>query len=85
MGWWKIENTEHVIGDGPLDVLRDAVAVVVEQYRTSLGRLPTKAEWESLLTLVLGAEEAARLQSGAAERLVIDLEPGAGRGPAGAP
>lgn len=55
MGWWKVVDTQHTIGDGPLDSLGAAVADVVEQYKAALGRQPTTAEWEALLFAVLGA------------------------------
>lgn len=56
MGWWKVQGTEHVIGDTPLDALGEAVSIVVGEYESSLGRKPTKAEWEALLRSVLGNE-----------------------------
>jgi hypothetical protein len=55
MGWWKVEGTQDVIGDGPLDALTDAMADVVLQYQAAFGRRPTKSEWESLLHAVLGS------------------------------
>ncbi len=57
MGWWKVEGTEHVIGDGPLDTLSGAVREVVAAYDATLNRRPSRAEWEALLLGVLGAEE----------------------------
>ena len=57
MGWWKIEGTQDIVGDGPLDTLSTAVMEIVAEYGMSLGRRPTKAEWEALLLGVLGAEE----------------------------
>jgi hypothetical protein len=75
MGWWKIENTPEVIGDGPLDALTASAQEVCEQYMTAFGRLPTKSEWECLLSAVLGGEEPeSRFYSdpGAAKRVVIE-------------
>lgn len=57
MGWWKVEGTEDVIGDGPLDNLTEAVGQVVSEYRASFGRRPTPTEWEALLEAVLGADQ----------------------------
>ena len=56
MGWWKIQNTEHVIGDLPLDVLEAAFTEVVTQYEAAAGCCPTKEEWEQLIELMLGDE-----------------------------
>lgn len=53
MGWWKVQGTEDIIGDGPLDILGSAVAEVVAEYEAMHHRKPKKAEWEA----VLGAEE----------------------------
>jgi hypothetical protein len=55
MGWWKVRDTENLIGDGPLEVLEGAVAEVLAQYKEAFGRKPTTAEWESLLRAVLGS------------------------------
>jgi hypothetical protein len=55
MGWWKVQGTEHTIGDRPLDLLGDAVALVLEDYEKALKRRPTRGEWEALLEAVLGA------------------------------
>ena len=57
MGWWKPQGTDILIGDLPLDTLGAAAEQVAAAYRKSFGRLPTAAEWEVLLSLVLGHEE----------------------------
>jgi len=57
MGWWKVQGTQHIVGDTPLEVLGSAVAEVVSEYQSTWKRRPTKAEWEALLTAVLGADE----------------------------
>jgi hypothetical protein len=57
MGWWKVEGTQNVIGDGPLATLGAAVREIVVSYEATLKRRPTPAEWEALLLGVLGAEE----------------------------
>lgn len=56
MGWWNVQSTENVIGDGPLDALGDAVNVVVAEYQSALGRRPTKLEWEAMLKVVFSNE-----------------------------
>lgn len=75
MGWWKIQGTDHTIGDGALDALGGAVMSVVDEYQTAFNRRPTPAEWEALLTAVLGAEEPDQrvLDDGAVKRVVVDL------------
>ncbi|NUQ78996.1 MAG: hypothetical protein HUU21_36195 [Polyangiaceae bacterium] len=58
MGWWKIQGSDDVIGDGPLDVLTAAINDIISQYESEFNRQPTKAEWEALLTAVLGEEDS---------------------------
>lgn len=58
MGWWKVQGTEHIIGDLPLDALGQAASCIVSEYQHALGRRPTSAEWQALLETVMGAEEA---------------------------
>lgn len=62
MGWWKVQGTEHTIGDRPLDLLGDAVALVVEDYEKALKRRPTHAEWEALLEAVLGTQVSLTME-----------------------
>ena len=57
MGWWKVQDTEHLIGDEPLEALGSAISDVISEYRAEFDRRPTKAEWEALLFAVLGAED----------------------------
>ena len=75
MGWWKVENTQDIIGDGPLDALTDAMAEVVSQYQVEFKRRPSRAEWEALLTAVLGEEEPERRPSddGVVKRVLVEL------------
>lgn len=56
MEWWKVQGTENVVGDTPLDALGEAVSAVVTEYQAAFGRRPTKPEWEALLRSVLGNE-----------------------------
>jgi hypothetical protein len=75
MGWWKVENTESVIGDRALDLLSGTVLDVVDEYQREFGRRPTGAEWEALLLAVLGAEEpdARVTDEGVARKVRIDF------------
>ena len=57
MGWWKVQGTETLIGDLPLDALGRAVSDVAASYQAAFDRKPTKAEWEALLRAVLGNRE----------------------------
>ena len=57
MGWWKVQGTEQLIGDLPLDEIGGAASRVVAEYERALGRRPTSAEWQALLETVMGAEE----------------------------
>jgi alkanesulfonate monooxygenase SsuD/methylene tetrahydromethanopterin reductase-like flavin-dependent oxidoreductase (luciferase family) len=75
MGWWKVEGTQDVIGDGPLDTLTDAMMEVVSQYRAEFNRRPSRAEWEALLTAVLAEEESERrpLDESVVKQVVVEL------------
>ena len=53
MAWWYIEGTNALIGDQPLQTLRDALNEVAAQYEKALKRRPTKAEWDALVWKVL--------------------------------
>jgi len=53
MGWWSISNngggislqkTELYNGDGPADILGDAMDKVVKEYQNTWGRPPYKEE-----------------------------------------
>lgn len=57
MGWWKVQGTEHLIGDLPLDAIGEAASHVVTEYQRAFGRRPTAAEWQALLATVMGADE----------------------------
>jgi len=76
MGWWKIQGTEHMIGDVPLDALGDAVGAIVTEYQSAFGRKPTKPEWEALLRTVLGNElpEFSCMDEGVVGRISIELK-----------
>lgn len=76
MGWWKIQGTEHVVGDAPMDTLGEAVSAVVAEYQSSFGRRPTKPEWEALLRSVLGNEmpEFRCMEDGIVGRVHLELK-----------
>jgi hypothetical protein len=57
MGWWKVQGTDNMIGDLPLDAIGGAASQVVAEYQRAFGRRPTSAEWQALLATVMGAEE----------------------------
>jgi hypothetical protein len=58
MGWWKahpvnaslaelqpgFEDTEHLWGDGPADIMDTAIEEIREQFRLSIGREPMLSE-----------------------------------------
>ena len=75
MGWWKIQGTQNVVGDGPLDTLGAAASEIVAAYEATFKRRPTKAEWEALLLGVLGAEEeeARVMDEGVVTKVSLDV------------
>jgi hypothetical protein len=77
MGWWKVEGTQHVIGDGPLDTLGVAAREIAAAYEAALKRRPTRAEWEALLLAVLGTEEseARVIDEGVVKSVRLDTKP----------
>ena len=76
MGWWKVEGTQNVIGDEPLDTLSAAVSEVIAAYEVSFQRRPTKAEWEAQMTGVLGGEEHEEraLDDGIVTKVRLDVK-----------
>lgn len=76
MGWWHVQGTKDMVGDIPLDALGDAVRIVLKEYRAAFGRRPTKAEWEALLRIKLGARvgDDAPIENEKVARVVIALE-----------
>ncbi len=57
MGWLRAPDTDALVGDGPLDTLGDAVAMIKQQYQEALGRGPSRQDWEALLSMVLCNED----------------------------
>jgi hypothetical protein len=60
MGWWKVQGTEHLIGDLPLDAIGTAASQVVAEYQRAFGRRPTSAEWQALLSTVMGTDDPGK-------------------------
>lgn len=77
MGWWKIQGTETVIGDLPLETLAEALETVFAMYREELERDPTRDELAAMIDLEL---QLVFKDAGRAVRPVVSihLEP-AGR------
>ena len=48
MGWWQISE-KMVNGDGPADIMEDAIAKISKEYQKDLGREPYKEELEAVL------------------------------------
>jgi hypothetical protein len=76
MGWWKVENSDNLVGDGPLDTLGEAVEQVAAEYMAAHGRRPTRGEWEALLLAVLASEDSdeQRCADGSIRRVSIELK-----------
>jgi hypothetical protein len=49
MGWWKVQNTEDLVGDEPFDMMRDATIAIARLYQREFDRLPTRTEWQLLI------------------------------------
>lgn len=47
MSWW---GQEHIIGDGPLDIMSGAIEQTIAEYRSEIGRDPTEAEIKLVFT-----------------------------------
>ena len=74
MGWWYVEGTRALVGDAPLETLRDALADISAQYEKALKRRPSKAEWEALFAAALAGGEGDQklLEKGAVKKVSID-------------
>ncbi len=63
MGWWETspsgasftrnDGPEMLWGDGPADILDDAIDAIVKEFERSLERRPTRAEIEAGLRFSL--------------------------------
>lgn len=47
MGWWKSER--GMLGDGPADVMGNAIVKIENEYLEQAGRLPTQGELADLV------------------------------------
>lgn len=72
--WWKVDGAEVTVGHVPLHALEDAVMTVLAAYQAAFARKPTAAEWEALLTSVLGGAGApdATLDDGVIDRVRVE-------------
>jgi len=76
MGWWKIEGTQTIVGDDPLDALSTAVRDTLAAYQAEFNRRPTRAEWEALLLGALGVEDPEHRPITDVVVVRVHLEPG---------
>jgi hypothetical protein len=61
VGWWKIQNSDDLVGDHAFDPLRDAATQVAQEYTREFGRPPTRSEWQRLIhAALLPIEDVAR-------------------------
>jgi hypothetical protein len=49
MGWWKVRDTNDLVGDDAFGVMRAAAKEVVSLYEQQHGRRPTRTEWQQLV------------------------------------
>lgn len=66
MGWWRagrdgsslhLEETGLVWGDGPADIMDDAIDQIAAEFRAAYGRKPSRIELEAGLLFALGDYE----------------------------
>ncbi len=55
MGW--LESEHGIIGDGPLDIIGDAIEAVKEEYNRGLDREPTLEEIRDVFNYVMAPLE----------------------------
>lgn len=81
MGWWKVQDSNDLVGDDAFDILRRATLDVLALYRAEFDRAPTRSEWEVLLVDALqpiensmGNEGASLFfETGGPRAIAIDL------------
>ena len=49
MGWWKVQNTEDIVGDDAFSILRAATREIAELYEREFERRPSRSEWQTLI------------------------------------
>jgi hypothetical protein len=54
MGWWTTRKANLIIGDGPADVLDEAVAEIHGVYKAGIGREATREELMALMQFCSG-------------------------------
>ena len=66
MGWWEQDREGHSFvetpdkllwGDGPADIVGDALDAIIAEFANDLERRPTKAEIRAGLVFFLGPRE----------------------------
>jgi hypothetical protein len=70
MGWWKVQGTDDLVGDDPFDLLRAATEDVAELYLREFDRLPTRFEWQRLISSAL--EPVEELDGSSKEYLIAE-------------
>jgi hypothetical protein len=53
MGWWKVRDSDDIVGDDVFSTLRTAAKQVAELYSREFGRMPSSTEWERLMSEAL--------------------------------
>lgn len=76
MGWWRLRDSNSMVGDTPLDILGAAVSDIVAEYQREWHRRPTAAEWEGLIRLVLGNgdEDCLAVEEGAVVSVLLETK-----------
>ena len=55
MGWWSIDKSDTLVtGDGPLDVMGEAVFEIIQLYIAEWNCKPTKRELQRTLEYCMG-------------------------------
>jgi hypothetical protein len=70
MGWWRVQQTDDVVGDDAFDLIRTATKAVAALYKQEFDRLPTRSEWQLLMSDAL--EPAEDLETSSKELLVAE-------------
>lgn len=69
MGWWKVRDTNDLVGDEAFGVLRAAAKEVVNLYEQQHGRRPRRTEWQHLVL------DALQPRDGGASMFSEDVRP----------
>jgi hypothetical protein len=49
MGWWKVQDTDDIVGDDVFSILRSATLEVAKLYEQEFQRFPSRSEWQRLM------------------------------------